>query len=69
MSGSVLEEISLKLYHCKVFLCKFWDMLVPHVSPGSLRVLIVELTSFSCSFLCHCLFLLKFTDVRETWPM
>lgn len=48
MSGNVLEEICLKLYHCKVFLCIFWDMLVPHVSPGGLRVLIVELTSFLC---------------------
>lgn len=46
MSGSVLEEISLKLYHCKVFLCKFWGRLVPQISPGSLKVLIVELISF-----------------------
>lgn len=49
MSGSVREEISLKLYHCKVCLCKFQDMLVPQISPGSLKVLIVELTSFLCS--------------------
>lgn len=49
MSGSGLEEISLKLCNSKVFLCKFWDMLVPWISPGSLKVLIVELTSFLCS--------------------
>lgn len=49
MSGSVLEEISLKLSHCKVFLCKFWYILVPGVSPGSLQVPIVELSSFLCS--------------------
>lgn len=43
MSGSVLEEISLKLYCCKAVLSKFWDMLVPQISPGSLKVFIVEL--------------------------
>ena len=49
MSGSVVEEISLKLYYYEVFSCKFWHVLVPQLSLGSLKVFIVELTGFLCS--------------------
>lgn len=69
MSGSVLKEIFLKLYNCKVCLCEFWDLLVPRINPGSLKVLLVELSSFLCSELSLSSMIAspakKFTDVWE----